>query len=204
LSTRGRYEDITTILYMVPFLACAVYGLVLWAEQGISAILPSSVYLTVTRNPDIFILGSLAVMLGLMIELTGSDPSQRHAKLVTLGGTLQTIAVASLAFAIVGALYANALNLSGTASDIMVGRYDLVFPFVMFLMSYLITAQFKISAFGNRTFLAIVVMLLAIGSIYEIGKREVAVGLGIALLLLVIGILAYLLPQKKADSSVKE
>lgn len=198
MSSRGYAEDLSTLLYIVPFLASGVYGLVLWVQAGVSLILPPSVYLTVTRDPTVFIIGSLSVLLGVMVEVNSTDPAGRRAKLVSVGGTLQSIAVASLILVLISALYANGFtDLSGTAADFIIGRYGLVFPAMLVLLSYLITVQFRLASLTNRKVLAVVAMLFVPVSLYEIGKRQITVGLVIALLFLLVGLGMYLVPERK-------
>lgn len=205
MSIRGHSEDISTLLYMVPFIASGIYGLVLWIQSGISLILPASVYLDVTRDPILFIVGSLAVMLGLVIELNGTEPAARPAKLVSLGSVLQSIAALSLVLVFICALYANGFtDINGTASDFIVGRYGLVFPALLVLLSYLITAQFRLEAIFSRKVMAIVALLLVPVSLYEIGKRQTGLGLGIALVFLLIGIALYVVPERKPPPPKKE
>ena len=185
-------------MYLVPFVAAVVYGLALWAETGISLTLPSSVYLTVTRDPYLFMLGSLAVMLGIIVEVNGTEQQARPAKLSSLGNTMQSLAVASLILVLFFAWYANGFtDLSGMASDFIVGRYGLVFPAILLLLSYLISSQIRLAALFNRKGLALIAILLVPVPLYELGKRNVLAGLVVALLLLVGGLVLYLAPQKK-------
>jgi FlaA1/EpsC-like NDP-sugar epimerase len=205
MNFRGRSEDFATLLYMVPFIASGIYGLALWIQSGISLVLPTSVYLTVTRDPILFIIGSLSVMLGIVIELNGTTPAARHAKLASLGNTLQSIAVTSLVLVLICALYANGFtNLGDTVTDFIVGRYGLVFPAMLVLLSYLVTAQFRLEAIANRKVMAVVALLLVPASLYEIGKRQTALGLGIALLFLLIGLALYLVPERKPPAPKEE
>ena len=200
MSSSGRYGDLSAILYLVPFIASGVYGLYAWAQVGLSPVLPSSVYLTVTRDPYLFMVGSVAVMLAIVLDMIDTEPAHRRARLSSLGGTLQSLAVASLVLVVIAAFYANGfLNMGGVAGDFMGGRYGLIFPFVLVLFSYLITAQFKVSALSNRNVLGMIALLLVPASIYEIGKREMAVGVGLAFVLLLLGLAAYILPAKKAE-----
>ncbi len=200
MSARGRTEDISALLYLVPFVASGVYGLVLWVQSGISAILPSSVYLTVTRDPILFILGTLAVLVGVMVEVNGTDLAARRSRLVSIGGTLQSMAAASLILVLLAAWYANGFtDLGGAATDFVVGRYGIVFPAMLVLLSYLISAQFRISSLRSRKSLAVIVLLLVPVSLYEIGKRALFVGLLMAFLLLLAGLGVYLIPEKKAS-----
>ena len=205
MSIRGRSEDISTLLYMVPFVAAIVYGLVVWVETGISLVLPSSVYLTVTRDPILFVVAALSVMLGIVVEANSADPSSRRAKLAALGSTLQSIAVASLVLVLFFAWYANGFtDLSGTATDFIVGKYGLVFPAMLVLLSYLLSAQFRLTALGSRRVLAVIALLLVPASLYELGRHYGAIGLGTALLLLIVGVSLFLLPLKKAATEDKQ
>lgn len=198
MATRGYAEDISTLLFLVPFLASGIYGIVLWVQAGISAVLPTSVYLTVTRDPILFIIGSLSIMLGVMIEVNSADPSNRNAKLSSLGSNLQSIAIASLILVVVSALYANGfLDVSGAATDFIIGRYGLVFPAMLVLLSYLLTARFRWSSLMNRKVLAVIALLLVPASIYELGNRHPTLGLGGALVLLIVGVALFVIPEKK-------
>ncbi len=205
MSTRPRSEDFSTLLYMVPFAASGIYGLLLWVQNGISALLPKTVYLTVTRDPIVFVIGSLSVLLGVVIEVNGTELAARRARLASLAGTLQSIAVASLVLVLICAWYANGFtDLSGAATDFIVGRYGLVFPALMVLLSYLVSAQFRLKSLTNRKFLAIVAMFLVPVSLYEIGRRALFVGLLIAFLFLVAGLALYLVPEKKPPPPKEE
>ena len=200
MSFRSRYEDLTTLLYLVPFIGSVGYAAVLWAETGGSLTLPTSVYLAVTRDPYLFMGASLAVLLGIVIEVDGTDPAGRQARVASLGGTMQSIAIGSLVISLLSAWYANGFtNLGGAGSDFMVGRYDLVFPAIMILLSYLLTARFRIGALANRSVLGIIAMLLVVPTLYEIGKREIALGALISLALMAIGVFL-LQPRKEAPA----
>ena len=197
MSLRENSADLSTILYLVPFVGGVVYAVALWVEAGLSATLPSSVYLTVTRDPIFFAISSLAVMLGIIIEMNGTEQSARDAKLSSLGNTLQSMAVASLVIVILSAWYANGFtNIGGTVSDFIVGKYGLVFPAILVLLSYLVSARFRLEALASRKVGALVALLLVPVSLYEIGKRDTGVGVGLAFVLLVVGIALYLMPEK--------
>lgn len=205
MSSSGRYEDLSTILYLVPFLGAIGYAIVLWAQSGGSAFLPNSVYLTVTRDPILFVVGSLAIFLGVIIEVNGTEAAGRRAKVVSLGGTMQSIAIASLVIVALSAWYANGFtDLGGAATDFMTGRYGLVFPAVIVLFSYLLTIKVRVESIANRNFAALVVMFLVPLSVYEIGKRELPLGVVVAFVLLVVGLFLYLAPQKKETPEKEE
>jgi len=199
MSSRGRYEDLSTLLYLVPFAASGVYGLVLWIQNGISATLPSSVYLAVTRDPLLFMLGMLSVLLGLMIEVNSTELAARRSKLQTLSGTLQAMAAASLVLVLLAAWYSNGFtDLGGAATDFIIGRYGIMFPAMLVLLSYLISAQFRFASITSRKGLAVIAMLLVPVSLYEVGRRALFLGLLLAFILLLTGLGIYLYPEKKA------
>jgi len=199
MAGRGVYEDLSGILYTVPFVLPAVYGLYLWVTTGLSAVLPSSVYLTVTRDPYVFIFGSLAVMLAVAFDTSSSDPADRLARVGAASDRLQKIAVASLVLAALAAWYSNGfVGVSGTATDFIVVRYSLVFPLLMVLLSYLVTVQVKYGALRSPKVLGAISLLLAPAVVYEVGKRDTSVGLGIAAVLVAVGISLFVRKGKKA------
>ena len=168
-------------------------------------VLPSSVYLTVTRDPILFIGASLAVMLGVIIEVNGTEPAARPAKLASLGGTLQSIAIASLVVVVISALYANGFtDTTGAATDFIIGRYGIVFPATLVLLSYLITVQYKLPGVTRRQILAAIALFLVPASLYEIGRRQTALGVSISFVLLVAGLALYLFPERKLPPPKKE
>ena len=205
MSTKARSEDYSTILYLVPFVAAVVYGLVLWVQAGISLTLPSSVYLTVTRDPYLFMIGSFAVMLGIIVEVNGTDQKARTAKLASLGNTMQSLAVAALILILFFAWYANGFtDLGGMATDFIVGRYGLVFPAVLILLSYLVSARIRLASLFTRKTLALLAILVVPAPLYELGKRNAFAGLVVALVLLVGGLVLYLAPEKKPVETKEE
>jgi len=202
MSRVGSTDDVSVLLYLVPFIASGVYGIVLWVQAGISVQLPSAVYLTVTRDPIIFAIGTLAVFAGAFLEVNSTERSARREKLSSIGNTLQSIAAASLILVLISAIYANGTDLSGAATDFIVGRYGLVFPVMMVVLSYLITAQFNLGSIRSPQMIGIIALLLVPVSLYEIGRRQTALGLVISLALLVLG--TYLFVRKNSASSKAE
>ncbi len=202
MSRDGFRDDASVFLYLVPFIASGVYGLYLWVASGVSAILPTSVYLSVTRDPYIFLVGSFAVLLGAIIEVNSAAPSERSSRLSSVGGTLQTVALASLVLALLAAWYANGfLDISGMATDFIIGRFSLVFPALLVLLSYLLTAQFNLKGLSNQRVWGIVFLLLVPVAIYEIGRGQAALGLGVAFILMVAGVALLLVRFRSREPS---
>jgi len=204
MSKRVSPDDAAVLLYVVPFFASGVYALYLWATGGISSVLPGSVYLTVTRDPILFLVGTFSVMLGVVLEVSSTSPAGRPAKLGSVGGTLQTIAAASFVLAVVCALYANGFSdLSGAMNDFLMGRFDVVFPLVMVLLSYLITARFNLASIRTPVTLGIIAMLLVPASAYVIGKRSTILGLAVAFVFMIAGLGLFLMSDRKVADQDK-
>ena len=189
---------------MVPFIASAVYGIYLGVSGRVSHLLSPNVYLTVTRDPILFLLGTFCVLLGVVLEVSYTSPPGRAARLGSVAETLQTIAVASFILAIVCALYANGFgNVSAAATDFITGRFAFIFPITMVICSILITARFNLSSIGTSTILGIVAMLLVPVSLYAIGRHHTFIGLALAFVLILGGLGLFLLPAKKAPDQEK-
>ena len=195
------YEDLSAVLFLVPFLASGIYAIVLWAGKGASLLLPTDTYLTVTRDPYVFLIGIFAVFGGVYFELSATERDKRRDKISSLSGTLQKIAAASFVLALLSALYANGFDPSGTVLDFVVGRYSLVFPAMLVLFSYLIITPFNTGGFGMRSLAGIVVMLLVPAEIYEVGKRNSFVGISFGFVLLLVGMFILLWSRSKGDAA---
>ncbi|MGD0145345.1 MAG: hypothetical protein ABSB53_00620 [Nitrososphaerales archaeon] len=204
MSKKLSSDDASVLLYMVPFIASGAYALYLWVGSGISLVLPGSVYLTVTRDPILFLAGTLCVMLGVVLEINSTAPAGRPAKLGSVGNTLQTIAVTGFILAFVCALYANGFSDgSGAVNDFLTGRFGLVFPIVMVLFSYLITARFDLVSLRTPTILGIIAMILVPASLYEIGKRSSTLGLAVAFVFMMAGLSLFLMANRKVADQDK-
>ena len=184
----GLAGDLSALLYLVPFAATAVYTFLLWVQQGISPFLPPEVFLSVTREPWLFIVGSVSVILGVAIEVSGADSASRRTKVLALASNLQTMAAASVTLLFVSALYANGfVNIGDAASDILVGRFGLVFPAFLVLLSYLITSRIDVGYLKSRRALGVVLMLLVPATLYAVGRRSLSVGAILAFILILAG-----------------
>lgn len=195
------YDDLSTVLYLVPFLVSGIYGLVLWAQLGFSALLPTDVYLTVTRDPYVFLVGTFAVFGGLYIDVYSKGRAERAKRISALSGTLQKIAAVSFILAFVCALYANGFDPTGTVLDFVVGRYSLIFPVMLVLLSYLLVIPFNFGGFTRRSVTGIVLMLLVPAVVYEVGKRNSIVGIVFGFILLVIGLFVFLWNRPEPSDS---
>ena len=188
MNRKEIYEDLSSLLLLVPFLAPAAYALYLWAVEGFSSFLPEQVYLGVTRNPDLFLLGVLAIILSTFMEVSSEERARRSERILVLSKRLQKLAVASFVLAIIAAWYANGLSpdLSGTGKDLFAGRYTIVFPALLVFLSFLIVTPVNLRSLARAKTVAIILLLAVPVVIDEVGKRNLFLGLGGSLLLTIL------------------
>lgn len=191
-ASQHNREDVPFILFLVPFAASGIYAIVLWAQAGLSSTLPSTVFLQVTENPYVFLIGFVAVIVGVMLDITFTEPAQRRAKLVQESTTVQWVAFAALALGLLSAWYAAGFDLGGAASNVLQGRYVVVFPALLLLFSFLMLPSVTIRKDQTRN-AAIVVLLLALPlTIDEVGKRSFFAGMGLGTIMLAVALYLYL------------
>ncbi|MGA2665771.1 MAG: hypothetical protein ABSF83_12605 [Nitrososphaerales archaeon] len=206
-STSDIREDVPFVLFLVPFVVSGVYAIYLWAQAGLSSTLPQTVFLQVTENPYVFLLGFLAVIVGAMIDVMLAEPSQRKLKIVQESSTLQKIAVAALVLGCLSAWYAAGFDLGTGANNVVAGRYVVVFPALLVLFSFLMLPSVTVKKDQLNGVLVVVLLLLVPLSVDEIGKRSFFAGMGAGIVLLVIAIYLYLRNQtgapKETDAAKK-
>jgi len=194
-------QDIPFLLFLVPFAASALYAVYLWARVGLSATLPSTVFLQVTESPYIFLIGFVAVMVGVVIDVLIEDPAQRKMKLLQESNTLQKIAVVALVLGVLSAWYSVGFDPGKAATSLIQGRYVVIFPALLVVFSFLLLPSVTIRKSQLRG-TAIIVLLLAVPlSVDELGKRNFYAGIGSGFALLAIAIYLYLTTQTRDAKS---
>lgn len=187
MSKKATSDDVSVLLYMIPFVASGLYGIYLGVTGRVPHLLSPSVYLTVTRDPVIFLVGTIGVCLGVVVEVSSARAESRRSMLSSVSNNLQVIAAASFILALICALYANGLSISGTAGDFVAGRFSILFPILMVVFSYILIIPVTVGDVEKPAFLGFISMLLVPVALHEIGKRNSAAGLGVSFVLIAIG-----------------
>ncbi len=158
-------ENISFILYLVPFLASAVYALSVWVPSGLSSTLPQTVYLTVTKDPYLFLVGFLAVCLGVLIEVYLSPADSRLNRLAANSRQIQVLALISIVSAAVSvwSVTSYSLNTRELLSILLQGRYALIYPLVLFILAIMLnpSVRFGFLSFNNLLKNASLILLIA-------------------------------------------
>ena len=195
-------EDVPFLLFLVPFAISGVYAIYLWAEAGLSATLPQTVFLQVTENPYVFLVGFTAVIIGAVMDVLYAEPAMRRAKVIQESTTIQIIAVVALVLGALCAWYAAGFDPGAAAGNILAGRYVVVFPALLVIFSFLMLPAVSIRK-DQTNIVAIAVLLLAVPlAVDEIGKRSFFAGMGVGLILLIAAGYLYLRNQTDKRKTV--
>jgi len=192
-----KYGDVALLLYAAPFIVNFAYALYLWAGVGFSALLPQSVFIEVTQNPYIFLIGFAAVAFAAVIDFDASTPETRRSSAVDLSRRLQWIAGLSIVLALISALYAAGGNPVNMFLYVLDGRYPLVFPALLLLFSFAILPTVRLQSLDKMDLLVVVILIASPVALYEIGKRNSIAGLGVGLILVLLAAFLLVRPKKQ-------
>ena len=203
MANRETLQDASALLYAAPFIICGVYALYLWFSAGISAVLPSAAYLTVTRSPYVFAAGSLAVFLGIAADVDSTELKERQARLSSISNMLISMAIASLVLSFIFALYSTGFNVTTGPTDFIMGSYSLVFPTLLMLLSFLLAAQFRFEAVFKMRNLGVIAMALVPASLYVLGRHHLSLAIAATLVLVAFAFYAFLFTGGKSGQADK-
>jgi hypothetical protein len=149
----------------------------------------------------VFLIGFVAVIAGVVIDVVYTDPALRRAKLVQESTTLQIIAVTALVLGILSAWYSAGFDLGTAATNVLSGRYVIIFPALLIIFSFLMLPAVNIRK-DQTNIVLIAVLLLAIPlAVDEVGKHSFFSGMLLGLALLVAALYLYL--QSQMDNRKK-
>ncbi|MDG7005747.1 MAG: hypothetical protein JRM86_02305, partial [Nitrososphaerota archaeon] len=101
----GRNGDVALFLYAAPFIINFVYALYVWAGVGFSSVLPQLVYIEVSQNNYIFLLGFAAVVFAALLDFTSEPAASRRSSTFSLSKRLQALALVALVLSFLAAWY---------------------------------------------------------------------------------------------------
>jgi len=166
LSRVDVLEDLTFILYLTPLIASAVYALYLWLPTGLSTSLPKSIYLAVTKNPYLFLIGLVAVCGAVLLEVYLSPPDSRVKKLAESSHQVQILATVCVIFALISVWSAADYSTDTRVflTIFLEGRYALIYPLLLFLIAPLLNPTLSLRSFRVRGLTEDLSMLLMVAS----------------------------------------
>ena len=158
-------ENISFILYLVPLISSTIYAISLWTSEGLSLTLPETVYLSVTKDPYLFLISFLAICCAVLIEVFGSSKESRLSRIETNSKQIQILAVISFSAAVlsVWSTIGYSFDISRTLQILLAGRYALIFPLMLFILAFLLNTslKFNLLSFNNLMKNASFILMIA-------------------------------------------
>lgn len=138
-------ENISFILYLVPLITSTFFALYLWISEGLSLTLPETVYLTVTKDPYIFLIGFIAICLGVLIEIYASPADSKLIRLADNSKQIQILAFICIGSVVlsVWSVSSYSFNFSRILQILIEGRYALLFPLFLIIFSFMLNPTLK-------------------------------------------------------------
>jgi hypothetical protein len=195
--TRELAEDVSLILYVIPFILSGVASLIFWQDyQGSLGFPPHQVYLLVTKNPVLFIGGLASICLAALIEAWGKS----EETLNSISAKLRIVSYISLFFAFLFALTSNPNpSLSSAIANLLEGKFALLFPLFLILLSYLLL-PLNLSPVKENYMQIITLLLLFLSplSLYALWSLRFAwpITIGISGALLITACIVYYISSK--------
>ncbi len=158
-------ENISFILYLVPLISSTIYAISLWTSEGLSSTLPETVYLSVTKDPYLFLISFLAICCAVLIEVFGSSKESRLSRIETNSKQIQILAVISFSAAVlsVWSTIGYSFDISRILQILLAGRYALIFPLMLFILAFLLNTslKFNLLSFNNLMKNASFILMIA-------------------------------------------
>jgi hypothetical protein len=193
-------EDVSLILFLIPILVNGLYGLVLWLARGFSV---ADVFLSVTRDPWVFLIGVVSICLSVLIDWRYSSSEDRTITIRRNAHRIQLLAYFCFASAFLIVWGATGfVHLDAAGGLFFTGKYALIFPALLMVMSVLFTSSGKSLLGDTDSVMSIVSILLLLASpfvlylLWRIGIVWYLV-LGFPLLLIIISLSLMLTLGKK-------
>ncbi len=188
-------ENISFILYLVPLISSTIYAISLWTSEGLSSTLPETVYLSVTKDPYLFLVGFLAICCAVLIEVFGSSKESRLSRIETNSKQIQILAVISFSAAVlsVWSTIGYSFDISRTLQILLAGRYALIFPLMLFILAFLLNTSLKFNLLSfnnlmkNASFILMIASPLIFYGLWRIHVPWEGI-ISITLIILIIGV----------------
>ncbi|NWG08774.1 MAG: hypothetical protein HXX80_00405 [Nitrososphaerales archaeon] len=198
-------EDLIFLLYLFPLFLNGLYALYLWFQRGITLSLPSEVYLAVTKDHAIFLMGVLAIVAALIIEVRMSPVESRAVNVGKNVSRMRVLAYFCVVTSLISTWSASGYSLS--ILDIYLeGGYAMLYPaFLLFLSLALSSPIRKFLKLSPILFdlLPIVLIVFSPLSLYMLWRLGLPSSLvfSISLLIFIAGIAILLYGPKLKEKS---
>ncbi len=135
-------EDLSFLLYLSPLLINGLYALYLWFSLNL---LPVNVYLKVTNDNIVFLVGVLVIIIALVMEVWMNPKDMRIKK---IGENISRMRILAFLFIILSLI--SVWSASGYSSNIfdvldlyLEGRYAILYPLLLLGFSFALSPSIK-------------------------------------------------------------
>lgn len=135
LMKKDSVEDAAFILYIFPILLNGVYGLWSWLAEGADLLALQKIYSNITREPIIFLAGLIAVCMAAFLD------AKYLGSLDDVDRRVSRLAYFCFITALLIALVSTEFNLARALTLFLQGRYALIFPALLILLTFLIRVR---------------------------------------------------------------
>lgn len=178
--------DLSVIAFILPYLAAAAYGVYAWLREGFQPLYPSGAFLEVTKNPLLFLLGSISNFVGLALFVRGFELSERRKALRSASQILVFSGLLSVFSAYFVALWSTG-GFSEAAGLMVEGRFSSTYPCLLFSMAFLLKVELPKDALKKiRGGISPIILLIVIPTYYYLTKPYVG---GLSLINFILGLL---------------
>ena len=186
LMRKDSVEDTAFILYIIPILLNGGYGLWSWVAGGADLAALQQTYSNLTREPLIFLAGLLAVCTAVVLDARYLSPFDVIDRRVT------RLAFLCFITALIIAIVATRFDLSTSLTLFLQGRYALIFPALLMVLSFLFRIRVDLTqSKGLWRGLSLILLLISPLTLYLLWRGGAAwyVVFATPLLLVVISII---------------
>ncbi len=138
--------DMSVVAFMLPYLITAAYGIYVYIAVGSSSVQDKNVvaFLTITKNPYLFILGSALTLLAVVLFVTAFEGGKRTGSMETASRILAFLGVSSTVSTYMVAAYSSG-GLVEAVGLMTEGRFASIYPLILFSTSFLLRLEFPAS-----------------------------------------------------------
>lgn len=158
-------EDSVFLLYIIPIILNGLYALLLWSFMGFSSSLPIEVYLRVTKDPIVFLVGFVAICAALLLEIQANPKDTRITKIKENIYRLRVFAFLTIILSIICAWSASGYSSLLALLNVYVeGKFALIFPAILIGLSFALQPSIKYNLKLPSLIFEIIPLVLLIGS----------------------------------------
>ncbi|NIM44287.1 MAG: hypothetical protein GTN80_01005 [Nitrososphaeria archaeon] len=183
---KGGRLDLSVAAFILPYFISAIYGVYMWSTEGLPPAYPSKAFLTITKDPLLFLLGSISSSIALALFVTSFDLGERRRAMKTASHVLASSGLFAAISAYVVALWSTGgiLEAAGLMAE---GRFSSIYPILLFFLAFLLSVDIPMDTLRSvRSYISPLLILAVIPIYYWLTRSDVG---GLSLLNFTLGLI---------------